>query len=78
MRYKDLVKAARNSLEYSFLPGDSLWMGRDYAMPVEACSSFESDACRAFVASSPKASLQVKLERDFTAFETDIKGWSPL
>lgn len=77
LRYRDLKGSARNSLEYSFLPGESLWMDRDYARPVSACRDRSSDACAQFVTGSPKANLQLKLENDFAAFEQDIRNWSP-
>jgi adenosine deaminase len=41
LSYADLKQLVRNSLEYSFLPGPSLWSGPDYARLAGAC---ESDA----------------------------------
>ena len=43
LSYADLKHIVRNSLEYSFLPGPSLWASPDYARLASAC---ESDAAR--------------------------------
>ena len=76
LTYKDLKEVSRNSLEFAFLPGFSLWVERGkYEDRVEACSSFESQACLEFKAASVKASLQVKLEEKFELFEADIIEW---
>jgi adenosine deaminase len=66
LRYLDLKAMARASLEYSFLPGASLWAsGRT---PVTACAK-AGPACDRFLAASPKATSQWRLEREFAAFE---------
>ena len=66
LRYLDLKAMARASLEYSFLPGDSLWTsGRT---PVAACVK-AGPACDRFLAKSPKATAQQRLEHEFAAFE---------
>jgi adenosine deaminase len=66
----------RNSLEYSFLPGASLWQQPDKgAHAVSECGSDApgaenpSEACAAFLNSSEKAEQQWELERRFHAFE---------
>jgi adenosine deaminase len=64
--YRDLKAAARDSLEYAFLPGDSLWVAK--GKPVPACAKAGA-SCDAFLAANPKAALQWRLERDFEAFE---------
>ena len=43
LSYADLRHLVRNSLEYSFLPGASLWASPDYARLASAC---ESDGAR--------------------------------
>lgn len=67
LRYIDLKQMARNSLEYAFLPGASLWAGR--VGGAKAACGAAGNACDAFLARSPKAKLQWKLEQDFAAFE---------
>jgi adenosine deaminase len=70
LRYRDLKAMARDSLDYAFLPGASLWSaGRT---PVAACAA-PGPACEAFLAKSPKAAAQWRLERDFEAFEAAIR-----
>ncbi len=68
--YLDLKALARASLEYSFLPGDSLWAsGRT---PAAACAK-PGKTCDAFLAGSRKATAQWRLERQFEAFEAGVK-----
>ncbi|MCP4655748.1 MAG: adenosine deaminase [bacterium] len=72
--YGELKQMARNSLSYSFLPGESLW--RSGPELVDACRSDRlggekpSAACAAFLAASEKAALQWRLERQFHEFES--------
>jgi len=63
LRYGDLKAMARDSLEYSFLPGTSL------RGSVCAGQGTPSPACASFLAGSPKAQVQWRLEQDFAAFE---------
>jgi adenosine deaminase len=66
--YATLKQLARNSLSYSFLPGESLWVSR-------ACQgqslggSHPAAACQRLLASSEKAAAQWELERRLKAFE---------
>jgi adenosine deaminase len=70
LRYRDLKQAARAGIEYSFLPGDSLWAARRLGTPVAACAAgLAAPACGRFLQSSEKARLQADLERRFAAFE---------
>ncbi|CAN5229190.1 adenosine deaminase [soil metagenome] len=69
LRYRDLKQIARDGLQYSFLPGQSLWRDRSGGVRVAACVTMASPACAAFLGTSPKAAKQVELERDLTAFE---------
>jgi adenosine deaminase len=66
LRYQDLKAMARASLTYSFLPGASLWASD--RTPVAACGKAGA-ACDRFLAGSPKATAQWRLEREFEAFE---------
>jgi adenosine deaminase len=74
--YADVKQLARASLEYSFLPGASLWRGRDVlASAVSDCDSDPlgddqpSPSCAAFLGTSEKAKQQWELEARFTARE---------
>lgn len=84
LSYTQLKDMARNSLTYSFLPGESLWpitsSGRMYLAPVAACRSTvdqidhqrdasPSSACAHFLENNEKASQQLEMERRFSAFE---------
>lgn len=67
LRYRDLKQIIRDGLEYSFLPGASLWRGRAGASRVAACDT--APGCAAFLAANPKAARQHKLEAELAAFE---------
>lgn len=65
LTYAQLKMLVRNSIEYSFLAGDSLFVAHDYAR--RACS----DTCDALIAKSDKARVQWKLEKRLAAFEAE-------
>jgi adenosine deaminase len=69
--YADLKTMVRNSLEYAFLPGESLWRGTTPFVKVEACAGAPapSPACRDFLGRNEKAAAQWRLETEFTRFE---------
>lgn len=67
--YIVLKRMVRNSLEYAFIEGQSLWQERKTFKPVAACAKADAPACLAFVKASPKAALQLKLEQDLDRFE---------
>ena len=74
LSYDDLKHLVRNSLEYSFLPGESLWASSDYARLASACESDAgaekpSAACEALLKGSEKAAQQWELEKRFGVFE---------
>jgi hypothetical protein len=75
LSYAQLKKMARTSLQYSFLPGDSLWNNPAAFVAVKACAAekpgtkLASAACQKFLNSSEKARLQWKLEGQFREFE---------
>ncbi len=71
--YGMLKQLARNSLEYSFLQGNSLFRTREYDAFVPPCTQTESDSCRAYLAANPKAEVQLRLEKQFTEFESQYK-----
>jgi adenosine deaminase len=70
--YLALKTMARNSLEYAFLPGESLWRDREPGVPVAACADARvpvTGGCRALIERSMKARLQWQLEQAFQTFE---------
>jgi len=69
LRYADLKQIVRDGLQYSFLPGASLWRDHAGGARVAACLEAKSPACAAFLAANLKASKQWQLERDLSAFE---------
>jgi adenosine deaminase len=76
--YAELKQIARNGLEYSFLPGASLWQAGDYRKPVADCggqapgSAAPAPACAALLGASEKASLQWRFEADSAAYEDAV------
>jgi adenosine deaminase len=77
LTFADLKELVRNSIEYSFLPGASLWSDQDaYGSVAPDCASdvagtdSPSAPCAAFLDKSEKAAQQWELERRFQAFET--------
>ena len=75
LSYPDLKRLARNSLEYSFLAGKSLWRTTDLFTVVDACadappgSVSPSETCTEFLRGSDRASEQWRLEAEFVKFE---------
>ncbi|HEX5705322.1 MAG TPA: hypothetical protein VFX97_19135 [Pyrinomonadaceae bacterium] len=73
--YLQLKTMARNSLQYSFVSGDSLWSdGRKFTSVGECrrdliLMKLTSSGCRQFLESSEKAKLQWRLEEQFREFE---------
>lgn len=73
--YVQLKMMARNSLQYAFLPGASLWADAKRFTPAAQCArdipggGAVSKACQQFLAGSEKARIQWKLEADFKDFE---------
>jgi adenosine deaminase len=76
LSYLDLKKFARASLEYSFLPGASLWKDSNKPVRASACglddpaSAKTSAGCSRLLESSEKARQQWALEKAFTQFES--------
>jgi len=76
LSYADLKRMARQSLEHSFLPGQSLWTDTKLIFrTAPACVSDAAGAekpsagCEQFLAASERARMQWKLENEFTKFE---------
>jgi adenosine deaminase len=77
LSYRQLKAFARNSLEYSFLPGESVWKDSGKAVRAAACASDSpaaaktSASCSHLLASSEKARQQWALEKAFSQFESE-------
>lgn len=73
LSYLALKEMARQSLEHSFLPGDSLWKGTEPFRLVSVCTADRpakiSAACNKYLDASEKARVQWKLEAEFAGFE---------
>lgn len=75
--YVQLKTMARNSLQYAFIAGASLWRDSRKFVPVAQCAQdvavmkLTSNGCREYVAGSEKAKLQWKLEEEFRVFERE-------
>jgi len=76
--YVQLKTMARNSLQYAFIGGGSLWTNDAKGfVPVAQCAhdiagmKLSSSGCRQYLASSEKAKLQWQLEEDFRTFERE-------
>ena len=67
--YPELKRFARNSIEFSFLEGASLWSTHHYDSFTGACAEEDSDACKAHLDGSAKARVQMKLEQRLREFE---------
>jgi adenosine deaminase len=81
LTYPDLKRMARESLQYSFLAGDSLWSDRSDPgahLPVTACSNDRpgttaiSAGCQKFLDANDRARVQWKLEAGFAEFEKNF------
>ena len=75
--YRQLKTMARNSLQFAFIAGGSLWSDSRRFVPVVQCAQdvavmkLTSRGCHQFVSGSEKAKLQWKLEEEFIAFERE-------
>ncbi len=84
--YAQLKRMARDSLEHGFLAGESLWTDARQFRRAEACRADVpgagsgspenpfgvSGACRQFLAASPRAQVQWRLEQEFARFESQV------
>ena len=74
--YADLKRMARQSLEHSFLPGQSLWVDTKLVFRVAppcsgdaAGATKPSTGCDAFLTANERARMQWNLEANFAQFE---------
>ncbi len=81
LNYFELKKMVRASLEYSFLPGPSLWSELAGGVVVDDCAPAMGDTpvtqtpsaqCQSFLDGSERAALQRLLESQFEAFEAEF------
>jgi adenosine deaminase len=77
LTYADLKASARNSLEYSFLHGASLYIKPgDYTHRIAVCAapinSNPTTACKTFLGANEKAAQQYVLEQRFAIFEAGL------
>lgn len=74
--YADLKQMARQSLEHSFLPGESLWQSgfraRTQCASDRPQNASPSPVCKKLLDSSEKARVQWELESAFAKFENSI------
>ena len=68
LTYAELKASARNGLEYSFMPGDSLWAARPGGAKVASCRRV-GPSCDLFLKDSEKAQLEARLEAEFARYE---------
>jgi adenosine deaminase len=73
--YAELREADRNSLTYSFLPGDSLWDNKSCVEDVAKAAGASAD-CQGLLDGSEKARMQWKLEERLQAFERHVADGS--
>lgn len=76
--YPTLKRLARNSLEYSFAEGESLWAGHKYDAFAGPCANEHAgakpaDRCAAFLAANTKARIEWRLEQRLRDFEASWK-----
>jgi len=75
--YLQLKTMARNSLQFAFIAGESLWRDGRKFVPVVQCArdvdemKLTSNSCRQFLAGNEKSKLQWQLEQDFNTFERE-------
>jgi len=78
LNWTALAGLERNTLEYAFVEGASLWADARTWRMVPACAGAPvtrepAGTCAAFLQASLKARLQWSLERDLAAFETEAR-----
>jgi adenosine deaminase len=77
LSYADLKEMVRNSLEYSFIPGESYWRAHNYSAPVSIClQGRKTTNCQMFLKANPKAQSEADLEDRFVSFEKSLTASS--
>ena len=79
MKYIDLKRFARTSMEHAFLPGASLWASRDkFSAPAAPCrgqvlgTDAPTSGCAIFLKQNEHAAQQWELERRLRRFEAEL------
>ena len=73
--YLTFKRFVRNSVEYAFVKGSSLWADEAAGKPIAACAQLPAtDACQRFLAANARAALEWKLERRLDDFERNASG----
>ena len=77
--WPSLVALERNTLEYAFVAGGSLWAdARAWRMVADCADASPSNEppsdCAAYLAANEKARLQWTFERDLLAFDEEARG----
>lgn len=74
LSYADLKGMARQGLEHSFLPGESLWSDAKAFKLTSACAEAQPgrlpSGCQTFLNTNERARMQWRLEEEFAKFET--------
>jgi adenosine deaminase len=75
LTYADLKELVRNSLEYSFAPGESFWQRPGiFSGSVAACAAGrKTGPCIEFLRKNEKARLEADLEDRFVEFESSLR-----
>jgi len=77
LSYAAVKELNRNSLEYSFLSGASLWRSvAPYQVVDECAAGLEARGCLALLKTSAKARVQASLETAYRAFEAAVASGS--
>lgn len=77
LNYEDVLKLVRNSLEYSFMPGSSLYLDGNYQRLQPAYQDVRQDNYQGGLPTAEenlKLHVQIRLERDLLAFEKEISS----
>lgn len=76
--YADLKQMARQSVEHSFLPGESLWQTAFHSKAQCASdrpqNASPSSTCKKLLDTSEKAKVQWQLEKEFDKFENSVNA----
>ncbi|MBI4778750.1 hypothetical protein HY792_07530 [Candidatus Desantisbacteria bacterium] len=79
LSYADLITLARNSLEFSFMQGESLYINQSYAMIRPEFDGVRNliwqpgEVARKLMEANPKLKREVMLEREIIAFEESFR-----
>lgn len=78
LSYPTIKNMVRNSITYSFLPGESIWNNSDQLIVTDVCKNDSlgatnpSTSCQQFLQNNEKAQMQWQIENEFNQFENNI------